>query len=153
VRHSPSILLPIQIVPSNNLATAGHTYYTQSEDLEKVITYYREVLDLCPASHPNPFITLNDLDIALRTRYEQCGRMEDHIHARCICAWSFKSSLPLSNIGSAVHTRYQQSGRLEDLDEAITYMREAFTFCPPGHPVRSTTLPVQFLLAMSSLTE
>jgi hypothetical protein len=62
-------------------------------------------------------------------------------------------STSLNNLASAVLTRYEQSGRMEDLEEAITYHREALTLCPPGHPDRSipsTTLLMQFLLAMSS---
>jgi hypothetical protein len=42
---------------------------------------------------------------------------------------------------------------MEDLEEVITYHREALTLRPPGHPDRSipsTTLLMQFLLAMSS---
>jgi hypothetical protein len=63
-------------------------------------------------------------------------------------------SISLNNLAHAIHTRYQQSGRMEDIEEVIKFHREAVTLCPPGHLnyfKSSATLPVQFLLAISSL--
>jgi hypothetical protein len=47
------------------------------EDVEQAITYQRQDFDLCPPGHTNHSIALNNLAGAVRTHFEQLGKMED----------------------------------------------------------------------------
>jgi tetratricopeptide (TPR) repeat protein len=60
----------------SNLANAIFTRYEQSgsmKDLEEVITYNREALNLHPPDHPYRSTSLDDLAIAILIRYDQSG--------------------------------------------------------------------------------
>ena len=64
----------------NDRANTVLTRYEQSgriEDLEEVITFYREALTLRLPCHPDRSSSLNDLAVAICARYEHSGKMED----------------------------------------------------------------------------
>ena len=113
-----------------------------------MITYHRETLTLRPPGHPDRSSSLNNLALAVYTRYEQSGRIEDledvityHREALSLRPpGNPDRSSSLNNLALAVLTRYEQSSRIEDLEDVITYHREALTLRPPGHPDRSTSL-------------
>ena len=123
---------------------ASYTY----PHLEEVITYCPEALTLRPPGHPDRSSSLNDLAIAVLTRYHQLGRIEDLEEAITYLREALTlsplghpdRSSSLNNLAIAVLARHHQLGRIEDLEEAITYYREALTLCPPGHPDRSSFL-------------
>jgi hypothetical protein len=47
------------------------------EDLEEAISLHREALTLYPLGHPDRSISLTNLAVALDTRFDQSGRIED----------------------------------------------------------------------------
>ena len=130
------------------------------EDLEAVITSYRETLTLCPPGHPARSSSLNDLANALCTRFEQTGRTEDledaiiyHRQALTLCPPGHPDrSSSLNDLANALFTRFEQTGRMEDLEDAIIYYRRALTLCPPGRPNRSSSL-MNLAVALSTRFE
>jgi tetratricopeptide (TPR) repeat protein len=93
-------------------------------------------------------MALNNLALALGTRFNQLGRMEDLEEA---VSWHSEAltlrplghpdhSISLNNLAAALGTRFSQSGTVEDLEEEISLHREALSLRPLGHPDRSMSL-------------
>jgi len=81
MKHSVSVPLATQIVPLPSPTLDMRFVLAMSsgrmDDLEEGITYNSEVLTLCPPGHPYRPAFLNNLAIAVLTRYKQSLRMED----------------------------------------------------------------------------
>ena len=118
------------------------------EDLEDAILHHHEALTLRPPSHPNHWYSLNNLALALSSRFGQSGRMEDledaishHHKALTLCPPGHPNrSHSLNNLALSLFSRFQQSGRMEDLEDVISHHHKALTLCPPGHPKHSHSL-------------
>ncbi|KAH8111135.1 TPR-like protein [Phellopilus nigrolimitatus] len=118
------------------------------ENLEESIANLRDALDLCPPGHPERPSSLNNLGNAVRTRFEQTGRMEDLEESIALHRDALELRPPghphrsssLDNFALAVRARFKQTGRMEDLEQSITLSRDALELRPPGHPDRSTSL-------------
>jgi len=88
--------------------------------------------DLCPILNPHRTTFFNNLAIAVFSRFEHSGRMED-LEETIICHREALALRPrghhnspssLNNLANALSTRFEQSGSMKDL-EAITCHREA----------------------------
>ena len=96
-------------------------------------------MNLCPTGDPNRSDTLNDLAIAVSTRFEQLGGMENleesityHRQALALRPHGHPDRpSSLDNLAYAMSTRFQQFGRMENLEEAITCHRQALAVLPP----------------------
>ncbi|KIM71698.1 hypothetical protein PILCRDRAFT_82523 [Piloderma croceum F 1598] len=119
------------------------------KDLEIAIPPLREGQALLPVHHPNVSLaSLNNLAIALSTRFDQLGQYEDldeailfHREALELRAAPHpRRSSSLNNLAVALSTRFDQLGQREDLDEAILFHREALKLFPAPHPHRSGSL-------------
>ncbi|KAJ6585772.1 CHAT domain-containing protein [Mycena capillaripes] len=118
------------------------------QDLDKEIGYYREVLDLQVAPHPDRHIALDNLATALHTRFELHKNTKDineaielHREALTLCEPSHPNrGMSLNNLAIVVRTRFKQQGDRRDLDEAIELHGETLTLCEPPHPNRSSAL-------------
>ena len=72
-------------------------------------------------------MTLDNLTVAVRARFNQLGRMEEleesitcHRQALALFAHGHPNgSLSLLNLAAAMSTRFEQLGRMDDLEEAI----------------------------------
>lgn len=93
-------------------------------------------------------MTLNNLAVALRMRFEQTGNAIDldesiGFHRDAL---NFHSEghpdRPISqnNLATALRLRFEQRGRKDDLLESIQLHRAALTLRPNGHPHRSSSL-------------
>ncbi|KAH8105734.1 TPR-like protein [Phellopilus nigrolimitatus] len=116
------------------------------ENLEESIAKFRDALDLCPPGYPERPSSLNNLGNAVRTRFEQTGRMEDLEESIALHRDALELSPPghphrsssLNNLAVAVRTRFGQTGRIEDLEESIALCHDALDLCPHEHADRST---------------
>ncbi|KZP06031.1 hypothetical protein FIBSPDRAFT_842501 [Athelia psychrophila] len=152
---------PDRSMSLNNLATALQTRFKntgQMVDLEEAVTRHRHALDLYPPGHPDRSMYLNNLAHALHTRFENTGQMVDLEEAITHHRGDLDlrppghpyHSIPLNNLATALRTRFKNTacrtitisttGQIVDLGEAITHHRGALDLCPPGHPVRPTSL-------------
>ena len=119
-----------------------------ARNVEETITFHREALALRPPGHPDRSSFLINLAIAIDTRYDQSGRMEDlqeaityYREALALCPPGHPRHCNLiDSLTTAIQTRYEESGRMEDLEEAIIYHHEALALRPCGHPDRYTSL-------------
>ncbi|KAH8103699.1 CHAT domain-containing protein [Phellopilus nigrolimitatus] len=119
-----------------------------SDSYEESITLHRDALELRPPGHPDRSVSLSNLVKAMRTRFEQTGRMEDL--EKCIALYRGALDLhPLghphhsgfiNNLAEAMRTHFEQTGRMEDLEECIALHRDALELRPPGHPDCSVSL-------------
>jgi hypothetical protein len=139
---------------SRSLNTLGYLQYRLWSveglilHLQSCIEIRRKVLDLHPPGHPERSMSLNNLAVALRIRYEQTGGMADLDRAISLHEEALNLRPPghpdrsrsLNNLATALRTRYEQSGGMADLDRAMSLNEEALNLHPPGHPDRSRSL-------------
>ncbi|KAG1877232.1 CHAT domain-containing protein [Suillus subluteus] len=108
----------------------------------------RVVLELCPLGHQSRLDALHPLLRSLRTRFTQCGSIDDldesirlgreavsllsegHPH-RGIC---------LHELAFSLGYRFDHQGKPNDLDEAISLYEEALCLRPVGHEFRDSSL-------------
>ncbi|PPQ92057.1 hypothetical protein CVT25_007488, partial [Psilocybe cyanescens] len=103
---------------------------------------------LRPAPHPDRSISLDNLALALGTRFNQHGKQGDldeaiSLHRQAVelqPAPHPDRSMSLNNLAHAVQTQFNQRGERNDLDEAISLHRQALKLRLPPHPKRSTSL-------------
>ncbi|KAG2348726.1 hypothetical protein BDR05DRAFT_1055696 [Suillus weaverae] len=111
----------------------------------------RIVLELCPLCHqPRPG-ALNNLSTTLRSRFKQCGSIDDLDECIKFCREAvslcseghFERDKYLNYLAASLRSRFSHQGRSHDLDEAICLYKEALRMCPVGHEghhVRLSTL-------------
>ncbi|KAJ7815763.1 hypothetical protein B0H13DRAFT_1924004 [Mycena leptocephala] len=103
------------------------------QDIDEVVHLLREVLELCPPSHPEHSASLHDLAIAIKARFEHRGNLKDIEEAIKLFREALlllSSPQPahgvcLTNLANALHIRFLQQGDSRDLDEAIDFQRQA----------------------------
>ncbi|KAF9219160.1 hypothetical protein BS17DRAFT_663966, partial [Gyrodon lividus] len=86
--------------------------------------------------------SMNNLAVALRTRFEQGGDRKDlekaiqlHRNALALTPPGHPSRAgSLDNIATALKTRFKQGGNEKDLDEALERCQMAEAASPPSHP-------------------
>ncbi|KAG1767990.1 CHAT domain-containing protein [Suillus occidentalis] len=109
----------------------------------------RVVLDLCPVGHQRRPTTLNELSMALISRFTQSGNTDDLEEviqflreALSLCPEGHTGrDLYLNNLAHSLGCfRFNHQGNLNDLDEAISLHEEALRLRPVGHKYRDTSL-------------
>ncbi|KAH0827064.1 hypothetical protein J3R83DRAFT_4748, partial [Lanmaoa asiatica] len=116
--------------------------------IDEAIVLYREVLELCPPSHPERSVSLTWLADCLSERYSQLGVMIDIQEAIVLDRDALALRPPghpdrpisLNNLALDLFTQYNELGETEDLNEAIVLERDALVLYAHGHPLRSTSL-------------
>ncbi|KAG1775530.1 CHAT domain-containing protein [Suillus placidus] len=101
----------------------------------------RVVLELCPQGHQRRPGALYPLLQSLRTRYTQCGSIDDLDESIKLSreAVSLLSeghphrSNSLNELAISLIYRFNYQGKPNDLDEAISLHEEALRLCPVGH--------------------
>ncbi|KAI0251967.1 CHAT domain-containing protein [Lactifluus subvellereus] len=124
-----------------NLANVYHTRFRQtydSEDLEKAISQYREVLLLCPPDHEHKDKLLMNLGLSLITRFQNFGRMDYKDIADAIKHYRTSISLMpegnpevssmLSNFARGLSLIFSRTGDAEHLEESIALSRSAVEY-------------------------
>ncbi|EIN13066.1 hypothetical protein PUNSTDRAFT_61638, partial [Punctularia strigosozonata HHB-11173 SS5] len=99
-----------------------------------------------PASHLP--IALNNLAIALNSRYCHLGNEDDIDEAIALCKQSSalqhpgdpSRDIPLKNLAEQFLARYEYSEDPQDLQAAIALLRETLNLRREGHPLRMTAL-------------
>ncbi|KAJ7189717.1 CHAT domain-containing protein [Mycena pura] len=129
-----------------------HMHPGNTTDLDTGIQLLRESLDTPIPVHPNWIISVNNLGIALGTRFERLGDLKDlnemvklHRVALDLLSPSDHELSParvmsLSNLGNALKTRFEQLGDQNNLDEMVELHREALELCDFSHPDYSSSL-------------
>ncbi|KAH8111533.1 TPR-like protein [Phellopilus nigrolimitatus] len=118
------------------------------DDLQVSISLFRDALEIHSPGHPDHSSSMNNLAVAVSTRFEQTGRMEDLEEAIVLHRDALELHPPghtlrsgsLNNLANAVQTRFKHTGRMEDLEEAIVLHRDALELHRPGHTHRSSSL-------------
>jgi hypothetical protein len=108
----------------------------------------REALTLRLPGHPNRDKSLNNLAVALRARFRDCGdlnlleeaiRMKREV-LRLRPLGHPDRGIALNNLSNALVTTFEQQCSFETATEAIALGREAVDLYPIGHPRRFMTL-------------
>lgn len=94
------------------------------------------------ARHPQRAVLLTDLGLALRSRYEWGGDVQDLDEAvragrasvRATPADHPDRALHLSTLANSLHTRFERSGAPADIDAAVRCARAAVRAAPEAHP-------------------
>ena len=142
-------LQPLDMGTWKALGVAYRRLHEQSQsnrDLDEEITAFRNGLE--PTPHPDRSGSLNNIAIALQTRFEQRGGSNDldeaiSLHREALLLRPVPHpgrSVSLNNLASALKTRFEQQGASNDLDEAISLQREALLLEPAPYPDHSTSL-------------
>ncbi|KAG6328346.1 hypothetical protein ID866_10743, partial [Astraeus odoratus] len=117
-------------------------------DLEEAISFHKQALDLCPASHPSRSLLLNNLASCMHSRYESQGAFGDLEEAIFLNKQALdlrpighpNRSSSLINLANCMQSRYLSQGTLQHLQEAISFHQQALDLCPVGHENRSSSL-------------
>ncbi|KAJ7866520.1 hypothetical protein B0H13DRAFT_2281423 [Mycena leptocephala] len=118
------------------------------KDLDEAIKLHRDAVQLGGFPHPNRSMFLNNLAIAVNTRFEHGGDLRDLDEAielqrevlEINAALSPTHSEFLHNLATSVQRRFMQQGDLKDLDEAIKLHQEALKIDATPHTKRSMFL-------------
>ncbi|KAJ7768109.1 tetratricopeptide repeat-containing protein [Mycena maculata] len=124
------------------------TAVTGSNDINKAIQLHREALALHATLHPARGRLLDELGVALYTRFRQEGDVQDIDEAIVLHREALALRDPphpnrgssLSNLGNAIFRRFEQHGDSQDINEAIVLHREALALRGPPHPDRGQSL-------------
>ncbi|WP_447035812.1 tetratricopeptide repeat protein [Streptomyces sp. DSM 118878] len=117
-------------------------------DITVTIRLWQHILTHTPAGHPDRAGRLNNLGLALQTRFERSGAVAD-LDAAVDVAHQAVDTTPaghpdragrLSNLGGTLQTRFERSGAVADLDAAIDAAYQAVDTTPTGHPDRAAML-------------
>ncbi|KAG2094535.1 CHAT domain-containing protein [Suillus cothurnatus] len=101
----------------------------------------RVILELCPLGNEHRPEAFNMLGWALRSRFQQCGSIDDLDESiqRGREAVSLSSEghseryAYLNDLAWSLWTRFKHQGNYHDLNEAISLYEEALRLCPVGH--------------------
>ena len=105
----------------------------QTENIDAKITMLRDALAFHPISHPVRGSVLNNLAVAIHTRFKRAGDHSD-LDEAIVLHREALDLLPapnpyrpglLNNLANAIQTRFEKAGDRSDLDEAIVLHREA----------------------------
>ncbi|KAG2342404.1 hypothetical protein BDR05DRAFT_964354 [Suillus weaverae] len=106
------------------------------------------VLELCPLGNEHRLRALHELAWALRSRFEQCGSIDDL--AECIqCGREAVSLCPeghsardiyLNHLTLSLKYRFHHQGNSDDLNEAISLYEKSLPLRPVGHKYRDLSL-------------
>ncbi|KAG8859121.1 hypothetical protein FRB96_004691 [Tulasnella sp. 330] len=132
-------------------ALVSWDHYESSYNLEDMllsITNYKAALALCPLSHPDRLLILNNLGLVLSIRFEKTGALADldqcieylQVAILLLPPGHPQRSSSLNNLGVVLRERYEQTGKASDLDECIASHQEGLELCPIGHIDRSASL-------------
>ncbi|KAJ2926796.1 hypothetical protein H1R20_g10313, partial [Candolleomyces eurysporus] len=138
----------------NTLENLGRTLmgryrYTKiMEDLDEILSLFREVLESRPYPHPHRSALLSDLSGVLHDRYRRTGTVADLEEAISLLREALKlrpsrhpdRSDSLNSLGNALRDRHQRTGTTDDLEESISMHREAVGLQPLPHPDRPRKL-------------
>ncbi|KAG1893661.1 uncharacterized protein F5891DRAFT_1131179 [Suillus fuscotomentosus] len=105
-------------------------------------------LALCPVSHTDRSVLLNNLTNLLSSRFDHRGNDDDldeaialHREALVLCPIGHTHrSMSLNKLANRLSTRFQHQHNGEDLDQAISLYMEALALCLVGHTHRSMWL-------------
>jgi tetratricopeptide (TPR) repeat protein len=130
------------------LVVIAFDFLGNQEALVESIVLKREALTLRPPGHPSRGTTLNNLGIALRTRFRQCGdfglleeAVRMHREDLQLCPPGHpERGKALKNLSAALMASFEQQGSFEAVTEAIALCREALDLTPIGHPSRFLSL-------------
>ncbi|KAG1766621.1 CHAT domain-containing protein [Suillus placidus] len=99
---------------------------------EEGICLRRVVLELCPQGHQLRLSALDNLALALISRFMQRGNIDDLDEGIRFLREALAVSLS--------HCRFKHQGKPDDLDEAISLHEEALRLRPVGHEYRDASL-------------
>jgi tetratricopeptide (TPR) repeat protein len=128
--------------------TTGDIAFHDSLGNVEAIDKSRQALDLQPPGDPDRSVSLNNLAIALDTRFRQLNDLNALAEAveRLRQALDLRPpghpdrSQSLSNLANILQARFKELGDLDSLEEAVELHRQALDLRPPGHPDRSHSL-------------
>ncbi|KAG1878090.1 CHAT domain-containing protein [Suillus subalutaceus] len=108
----------------------------------------RIVLQLCSLGHQHRPNALNKLSSALRSRFKQCGSIDDldeciqfRREAISLCPEGHTNhETYLNNLAFSLQYRFDHQGKSHDLDEAISLFEALILLRPVGHKYRDTAL-------------
>ena len=117
-------------------------------DLNEAILMNRETLSHHPTSHPDRFISLNNLGLGLLDRFQRTGSMVDLEESILMHRESLSPnptphpnrSTSLINLGNGLVQRFEMTGSMSDLEEAILMLRQSLSLRPTTHPERSISV-------------
>ncbi|KAG8905015.1 hypothetical protein FRB99_000806 [Tulasnella sp. 403] len=150
------------VLCSDALDTLGRAHRTifgeagKVEHVEMAVEAFEEAVDLCPPTHPDRPMRLNELANILHIRSQISANVKDLDRSislkEQVLAISPLSdrSLDLSNLASSLHTRFEATSSLADLDRAIELSEESLELASPSdRPLRlrglATSLRTRFL--------
>jgi hypothetical protein len=125
-------------------------YWEEYDDhtaLKACMEIESEVLDLCPAGHPERAFSCTNLAVTLKTCYEQMG---DHALLKQAIELQQEAldlrppghpdrAISCANLAASLLNQYEQTKDNAMLDQAINLERESLTLRPAGHPDRATS--------------
>ncbi|KAG0701197.1 CHAT domain-containing protein [Suillus ampliporus] len=138
--HRAALLLRPLGHPRRSLLTDRFKQRGVLSDLDEVIELERAALLLRPPGHSDRSMSLNNLAISLRARFEQRGVLSIGPALLLRPLGHPRRSLSLNNLAVSLTDRFKQRGVLSDLDEVIELERAALLLRPPGHSDRSMSL-------------
>ncbi|KAG1893730.1 uncharacterized protein F5891DRAFT_1281943 [Suillus fuscotomentosus] len=114
------------------------------DDITRAISLHREALTLCPPGHLHHDTTLNNLALALQTRYDKSHVRRDLNEAIDQSRESLRLTrldhperhITLFNLSSVLCSRFTQTQKIEDVEEAITLCQQSLEALHSLHPDR-----------------
>ncbi|KAF7980733.1 hypothetical protein HWV62_36747 [Athelia sp. TMB] len=115
------------------------------EDIDRAIDHYKMAFDLTFPGNSYRSVSLNNLGLALSSRFDQLGRIADLEQAIIYYHGALEltpgghpnRSMSLNNLGLALSTRFDHLRQIADLEQAIIYYHGALELHPVSHPDRS----------------
>ncbi|KAI0084237.1 CHAT domain-containing protein [Irpex rosettiformis] len=133
------------------VATRAYEQYKTRGDLDALetsIQCLRVAMGVTEDDHPEKAAIINNLGLALNTRFECAGERQDLEEA--IFLWQLANALTpddspdkpswLSNLAVSIISRFEREGRAEDLEEAIGLCTHAVELVPDSHVHKPTLL-------------
>ncbi|KAI0027007.1 TPR-like protein [Vararia minispora EC-137] len=120
----------------------------EPEILNVAISCLEDSVDLTPNDNPDKYEQLNYLGVALQTRFEHLGGLDD-LESSIVILRQAVDLTPddhpakpghLNNLGSALKTRFDRFGSIDDLESAIVVDRQAVNLTSDCHPDKPACL-------------
>ncbi|KAI0027844.1 CHAT domain-containing protein, partial [Vararia minispora EC-137] len=117
---------------------------SEPEILSAAISRLQDSINLAPDGYPYKHWQLINLGIALRTRFERLGNVNDLQDAVRVLRQAVNLTPDghiykpgrFSTLGNALEARFDRLGGLDDLEQAIIAKRQAVHLTPDDHPDR-----------------
>ncbi|KAG2038420.1 hypothetical protein BDR03DRAFT_305194 [Suillus americanus] len=112
------------------------------------IQVQRTVLEFCSPGHTSRPKVVDKLSLDLRTRFAQCGSIDDidesirlrrEVVSQCLEGHPGRDA-SLDNLASSLLSRFRFQGKSDDLSEAISLFAEALSLRPVGHEFHDFSL-------------